>query len=391
MNIFSFIFFFSIIVVIYGYIAYPLILMLINFLTNGKKDKLDVESLADLPEVTIIIPAYNEAEYLEEKILNTISLNYESAKKAIIVITDGSDDHSKSVIEKFPNVIYMHKDQRKGKFAAMKRAIDCVTTPITIFTDANAILNEEAILNMVRHYNDINVGAVAGEKRVAQNPSVISSASCESIYWKYESFLKKLDAEFNSVIGAAGELFSIRTSLFEDIGENIVLDDFMLTLKINLKGFKTEYEPNAFAMESASANIVEEHERKVRISAGGYQSIILLMKDKKLFRYPKLVFQLLSRRIMRWMIAPILLPIILIANLILVNFETLEYIVLLLFQILFYLFAFFGFRSVNKKGVSKLFKIPFYFTFMHISALLGMVRFLKGNQSVSWKKVKRLN
>jgi cellulose synthase/poly-beta-1,6-N-acetylglucosamine synthase-like glycosyltransferase len=365
--------------------------MAIIFFKNGRIDRLDAESLDELPKVTIIIPAYNEAEYLEQKILNTISLNYDSGKKNIIVITDGSNDHSKSVVKQFSNVTYMHNDERRGKFAAMKRAIDCVTTPITIFTDANAILNDDAILNMVRHYKDINVGAVAGEKRVAQDPSVISSASCESLYWKYESFLKKLDAEFNSVIGAAGELFSIRTSLFEDIGDNIVLDDFMLTLKINLKGFKTEYEPNSFAVESASANIVEEHERKVRISAGGYQSIILLMKDKNLFRYPKLVFQLLSRRVMRWMITPMLLPVILIANLILVNIESPEYIVLLLVQSLFYLFAFFGFRSVNKKGVSKFFKIPFYFTFMHISALLGMVRFFKGSQSVTWRKVRRLN
>jgi cellulose synthase/poly-beta-1,6-N-acetylglucosamine synthase-like glycosyltransferase len=344
-----------------------------------------------LPKIAVIIAAYNESQCLEQKIINTLSLDYDKDKLNVVVITDGSNDNSLEIINKFPQITHMHKNERKGKFAAMKRAIHKVEESITIFTDANAILNKKALINIVKCFQFPSVGVVAGEKRVHFDESVISSAASEGLYWQYESKMKQLDADIYSVVGAAGELFAIRTNLFEDVGDNIILDDFMLTLKINLKGYRTEYAPNAFAKENASANIREEYSRKVRISAGGWQSIILLINDGNLLKFPLLTFQLISRRILRWMLAPILLPLIFIINMVLLN-SGIPCIQLLFFvQCSFYIMALVGLIMTNKKDVSAAFRIPFYFTFMHIAALLGLARYISGKQSVLWKKVQRLN
>src|SRR6185436_2545820 len=121
-------------------------------------------------------------------------------------------------------------------------------------------------------------GGVAGEKKISseQHPTAVGEA--EGLYWKYESFMKRQDADFNTVVGAAGELFSIRSSLFPQLDDHIILDDFVISMKICLAGYKIQYEPGAFATEFPSASLTEEEKRKVRISAGVYQCIGYLKK-----------------------------------------------------------------------------------------------------------------
>src|SRR5690606_20935167 len=98
----------------------------------------------------------------------------------------------------------------------------------------------------------------------------------ESMYWKYESLLKRWDSELNTTLGAAGELFSIRRSLYEPVASETILDDFLISMRIAVKGFKIAYEPAAYAIETSSSSVNEEFKRKIRIAAGGIQSIIEL-------------------------------------------------------------------------------------------------------------------
>ena len=248
----------------------------------------------ELPFCTLVVAAYNEETLIEEKIINCLKLKYPAGKYKILFITDGSTDKTPDIIGRYPQVQLLHQAGRTGKIAAVHRAMDHVTTEIAVFTDANTFLNTDALINICRHYEDQTVGAIAGEKRVQIDENADASAAGEGFYWKYESALKKWDSELYSVVGAAGELFSVRRSLYEDVPADTVLDDFMISMLIAAKGYRIVYEPEAYALETASENVTEELKRKIRIAAGGIQSILRLKNLFNPFRYPVLSFQYVS-------------------------------------------------------------------------------------------------
>jgi cellulose synthase/poly-beta-1,6-N-acetylglucosamine synthase-like glycosyltransferase len=242
---------------------------------------------------------------------------------------------------------------------------------------------------MVRHYEDANVGGVAGEKRIFKKNEDNASGAGEGLYWKYESFLKKKDSEVYSVVGAAGELFSVRTELFEEPAENIIIEDFYLSLSIAAKGYRFIYEPEACATETASASVAEEWKRKVRISAGGFQAMIKLSHLLNPFKYGILSFQYISHRVLRWTLAPLFLPIVFLSNLYLAIEGSEFYTLTMLAQIGFYLIALVGYFNKDKKISIKGFFVPYYFCVMNFSVYAGLLRYLKGNQSVIWEKSQR--
>lgn len=371
---------------VYCYIGYGLIMLLLNnvrvlFLKNKKN------VLAELPDVTLIVTAYNEKAILEQKIINTLAIDYPANKLNILFVTDGSDDNSPELVRKYPAVQLLHQAVRNGKYAAIKRAMSHVQTPIVVFSDANSMLNPECLKKMMLHYGDKKVGGVAGEKKIFLNnyESVIGEA--EGIYWQYESFMKKMDAEFYTVAGAAGELFCIRTELFRELDDEIILDDFVISMQVCLQGYRMEYEPDAFATESPSASLYDEEKRKTRISAGAYQSVGYLKECLNIFKHPLLSFQYISRRLLRWIFCPIALIVLLVANIIIVSHDyTSLYSSFLLAQSFFYAFAFFGWLFVRSGKRAGLFTIPFYFMFMNYCLVRGFIKFIRGKQSVLWEK-----
>ena len=222
---------------------------------------------------------------MEEKIQNCYQLDYPKDKIQLVFITDGSNDKTSEIVKRHENILLLHNANRKGKTAAINRAMSFITSEITVFSDANAMLNEDAIKNIVRHYSNPKVACVSGEKRVSIPEKAAASSAGEGLYWKYESKLKLWDSNLYSATGAAGELFSIRTSLFETVKEDTILDDFMISMQLVIKGYKIAYEPNAYALENGSENIQEEFKRKIRICAGAFQSMLRLMPLLNIFKY----------------------------------------------------------------------------------------------------------
>ncbi|MBU1372198.1 MAG: glycosyltransferase family 2 protein [Bacteroidetes bacterium] len=344
-----------------------------------------------LPTVSLIIAAFNEADIIEEKIKNCLELDYPKDKIQIIFITDGSSDETSTIISRTKEVELLHQDIRAGKMAAIKRAIPFIKGEITVFTDANTFLNKAAVKQLVKHYQNPKVGAVAGEKRIMVAESADASAAGEGFYWKYESALKKWDYELYSNVGAAGELFSIRTGLYQPVESDTIIDDHMIAMRIAENGFIIAYEPGAYAMETASADTKEELKRKIRIAAGGIQSILRLKKSANPFNYPILTFQYISHRVLRWAITPWLMILVLILNIIIcVHYNDLFiYQPILLGQVLFYLASLTGYLLESKKIKIKILFIPFYFSMMNYAAMAGTFRYFKGKQSAAWEKSKR--
>jgi biofilm PGA synthesis N-glycosyltransferase PgaC len=340
-----------------------------------------------LPTVTLLIAAYNEKEILKAKLKNSYSLSYPADLLNILFVTDGSTDGSDELLFGYPLVTVMHKPGRNGKLAAVNRAMRKVKSEIVVLSDANCMLNEMAIKNMVKHYNNPRVGAVAGEKRVIANGG--TSGKGEGLYWKYESFLKKVDSDLNTTVGAAGELFSFRTSLYSEVAEGTIIEDFVLSMEIAAKGFKVVYEPEAIANESSSANFMEEWKRKVRICAGGFQAIKQFAYLLKPINFNLLSFQFLSHRLLRWAVVPFLLPIILVLSFMAAADGNLFYGFFFMAQIGCYSLAATGLLYLKKEKIPAVVSIPFQFAMMNAAAYVGLVRYIKGNQSAIWEKANR--
>lgn len=386
------IFWISLIIIVYTFLGYGFILYLmlrIRRIIFGKRPQV-FYSPDEVPTCTLLIAAYNEESFIIEKIKNTMALEYPDGKLEIIFITDGSTDRTPDILREYPEIKLLHQNDRKGKVAAMHRAQAFVNTEIIIFTDANTLLNKDALIKISRHYADETVGAVAGEKRVHFDEKADAGAAGEGFYWKYESLLKKWDSELYSTIGAAGELFSVRRNLYSAVSDDTILDDFMISMLIAAKGYRIAYEPEAFAIETASENISEELKRKVRIAAGGFQSIVRLKALLNIFKYGLLSFQYISHRVLRWTITPFLLMLILILNtLICILNPDMIYKFLLLGQGIFYILAFLGMEFEKKELRFKIFFIPYYFCVMNYAAIAGLKRYLGDEQSVIWEKASR--
>ena len=380
-------FWLSLFIIFYTYIGYGIVLFLaVKFFAR----KRILPSTGFTPTLTVIIAAYNEESIIQAKIENTLALDYPADKIRYIVVTDGSTDATPSITATFPQVKLMHIDERNGKIAAVHRVMKEVDTDIVVYTDANTFLNREALRLMMRHYADPETGAVSGEKRVQVDESSDATAG-EGFYWRYESKLKKWDSELYTVVGAAGELFSIRTALYQPVPQNALLDDFMISMMIVLKGYRIIYEPDAYAMEKSSANVEEELKRKVRIASGGIQSMIWLKQLLNPFPRPLLSFQYISHRVLRWTVTPLLMILVYILNIWLVaDGGDWLYRLLLVMQTGFYMLAIMGWVFEKKSLRVKVLFIPYYFCVMNYAVLAGMLRYIRTRpQTGVWEKARR--
>lgn len=387
-----FLFWISLVIVFYTYLGYGFLLyFLVRIKECFNKPATYQLSKDTFPEVTLLIAAYNEENIVDDKMANTSALDYPPDKLKILWITDGSTDNTNFKLSNYENVEILFEPKREGKTAAINRALPFVRTHLIIFTDANAMLNKEAVTEIVRSFSDPRVGCVAGEKRIASKEKDSTSSGGEGIYWKYESTLKALDSRLYSAVGAAGELFAIRTELFEKMEIDTLLDDFILSMRIAQKGYKIEYCSNAYAIEEASYSMSEEKKRKVRIAAGGIQSVCRLRALLNFLRYPMLSFQFISHRVLRWTITPLLLFALFPLNLCLVAVGGgAIYILLFIFQLVFYILAIIGKQSEGKRIRNKFLFVPYYFLFMNINVFEGFVYLLKKKKGDgTWEKAKR--
>ena len=392
LSVLSVLFWSGLAVVFYTYVGYAPLVWALSRLRRWGRPRPDrtVPPDDDLPAVTLLVAAYNEADVIDEKLANTRALNYPREKLNVLFVTDGSTDVTPDRLRAAPGVQCLHRDERAGKMAALHRGMEHVETPIVVFSDANAMLNADALRNLVRHYQDASVGAVAGEKRVRATGADDASGASEGLYWRYESALRRWDDALHSVVGAAGELFSVRTALFEPIPEDTILDDFVLTLRVAARGYRVAYAPDAYATEGPSASLADEMRRKVRIVAGGFQALGRLRELFNPVRHGTLTFQFVSHRVLRWTLAPVLLPVLLLSNALLVGMGGGAAATLLLAgQGAFYGLAAHGALTHDAPRGSTALYAPFYFCVMNVAVYRGFLRYLRDQQAVAWTPAKR--
>ena len=366
-------------IVVYTYVGYGIVLYLLVLIKRLATKAKPLADITDdcLPEVTLMVCAYNEEDIIAEKMDNTRRLDYPADRLHLVWVTDGSNDNTNSLLAAYPDVKVIYSPERRGKAAAIKHGIKEIDTEIVMMTDANTMLNPGAVREIARLMQDPRVGCVSGEKKVMARSDSDEAAQGEGLYWKYESTLKRLDSELYSAMGAAGELCVIRRQLMTDIPDDTLLDDFIISMEIVKKGYKISYTSNAYAMEYGSADLHEESKRKRRIAAGGLQSCWRLRSLMNPLRHPVVAFQFVSHRVLRWTITPAcLFALVPLNTLLVLSGEGMVYTIIWILQILFYASAAVGVR------VSK------YFVFMNLNVFRG-ISYLFNNSTGMWEKAKR--
>ncbi len=373
--------------VLYAYVGYGLVVKILLSVIGKYKTATDPNHT---PKVALIVPCFNEGDYVLNKVENSKALDYPETLLELIFISDGSDDQTADLLAQQSGIIHLHRDERQGKAAAMNRAVSHTEADILVFCDANTELNRSAIRLMVSHYADPKVGGVTGEKKISQATSSGVSEKGEGLYWKYESFLKQCDSDLYTVVGAAGELMSYRRNLYEPLESDTLLDDFMQSMRIVMKGYRVIYEKHAYATETASANVKEELKRKVRICAGGWQSMLRLKSALNPFFNWRVALAYISHRVLRWSLAAFALPLIFIlSGLSAWSEQNPAMLLLFVAQLVFYTLALIGWQQEKQGRSSKLLYIPYYFSIMNLAVFLGFRRYLKGSQSALWERAKR--
>lgn len=380
--------------VFYTYVGYGLLLWLIlkvkRLLNRGDAEPALPADDDELPEMTLMICAYNEEDIIREKMENIRQLDYPQRKLCVMWVTDGSNDRSNELLADYAEVTLVYSPERRGKAAAMQHGLRENRAPFVVFTDANTMLNSMAMKEIARQFMKPGVSCVSGEKRVAARYEGQVAAEGEGLYWKYESTLKRWDSELYSAMGAAGELFAVRMADYREAPSNALLDDFMMSMLIVADGHRIAYTSEAYAMEFGSADMYEESKRKRRIAAGGLQSVWWLRRLMNPFRYPRVAFQFVSHRVLRWTVTPFALLALFPLNIALVALGAgCVYTAILVLQSVFWLSALAGWWLARKGRKNKLLYIPYYFMFMNFNVFSGLNYLRTHHTSGAWEKAKR--
>lgn len=366
---------------VYIYLGYPLWIGLLARILRNKPDKQPYT-----PPVSLIVAAYNEAVVIGQKIENSLALDYPALE--IIIVTDGSSDDTPEVARTFEaqGVKVLHSPERRGKSAAINRALEQATGEIIVFSDANAFYYEDAIQQLTANFHDPKVGCVSGRKTVVQQDSTVGES--EGLYWKYESFIKKSESAVHSSTGVVGEMLALRRSLYTPIPAQIINDDAFLAFSIWKQGYRVLYEAQAVSWETPSASVQDDIIRRQRINAGRYQ--LMFLPRLWLGSPPMVVFMLISHKFSR-LLLPFFMLGALLCNLMLLLFPPMPLLlqITLAGQFVAYGLAFLGWLAERGGFKNKILRLAYFLVSSNGAALQGFVRFVRGKQTVLWEKAAR--
>jgi poly-beta-1,6-N-acetyl-D-glucosamine synthase len=394
MKTFGLIFWFCILFMAYVYVGYPLLVALLARLHRKAEIYSDIT-----PKVSILITAYNEQDVIAAKLENTLALDYPPECMQIVVAVDGSDDRTAEIVDGFAGrgVELSYDVRRRGKTAAINRAVPRLKHDIVVFSDANNMYAPNALRELVKPFENPKVGGVTGSKMIVED--LDAHAQADGLYWKYESFIKKNETRLGSCTGVAGEILAIRRALYQAPADRVINDDFFIGMGVLRQGYRLVYAPDAHSVERSSLTEQDEALRRSRIVAGRYQA--MLMAGSLLpWRNPVLIWQIVSHKFLRPLV-PLAMILAFLATLAAclwppasvepgwLVLATPYNLVFLAGEITILLLAFFG-ASLKEWGLfGKLLYIPTFLVNSNMAAVLGLYSFFTGRQTALWKRARR--
>lgn len=378
LNIFEFILWACLVLLVYIYFGYPFVLTLLAGLSKNVRDSVDLPG----PSVTLLISAYNESQVIAAKMDNALALEYPRERLEILVISDASDDGTDEIVQLYSQsgVRLVRQQLRMGKTAGLNLGVAQASGQILVFSDANAMYQPDAIRQLVRHFANPKVGYVVGNARYYEKGTETPSAESEGLYWKLETYLKKKESLFDSVVGGDGAIYAIRRELFTPLLPTDI-NDFLNPLQIIARGYRGVFEPAAVCYEEAAEQFSQEFRRKVRIISRSLNALRRMPAVLNPLKNPRHWFLLVSHKLLRWL-APFFMILLFISSLVLWRFPVYRTVALL--QVIFYVMAIVGWIWEPKNKIGKVFSLAFYFCMVNLASLIGCVKCLRGDLSGQW-------
>ncbi|HJV66213.1 MAG TPA: glycosyltransferase family 2 protein [Geomonas sp.] len=369
----------------YSYLGYPLLLRLLARLFP-KPHRCERDYC---PSVTLVVSAYNEAAVIEEKLVNSLELDYPKEKLAILVVSDCSDDGTDQAVARYAcsGIRLLRAPERRGKTAALNLALAQVESEVVVFSDANALYQPDAIRKLVGHFADRTIGYVVGYARYREETRSAAGGT-ESLYWDLETRIKLWESEFSSVVGGDGAIYAIRRPLYEPLLETDI-NDFVNPLQIVVKGYRGVFEPGAVCFEKPAGSFEKEYARKIRIVNRSFNGVLRVRQALNPLRVGFFSWQLLSHKLLRWFspyLAALLLALLLQQAL--AGRSNPVTAVTLCFAALLLLAAGLGWLLRGHAQGGKLWFVPCYFVLMNLACALGIYHRLRGRTISTWSTVR---
>ena len=367
--------------VVYTYLLYPVLLWLMTF---WRRPPLYADGAC--PPLSLVVAAYNEAEFITDKLENALALDYPRQQLQIIVASDCSDDGTDALVERFGErgVTLVRLPERSGKTAAQNAAARVASGEILVFSDANSIYDSGALRELVRPFSDAEVGCVCGELRYL-NPEEQGAGKGEGFYWRYEQFLKRRESLLGSLVGANGSIYAVRRELFEELAPEVI-SDLILPMRVKRGGARVVYQPEAAATEFTPKQFVAEFRRRARIVARSAYGLSTQPGVLNPWSSGLFAIQVWSHKVVRWLV-PVFMIVAFTASGAL--YAQQPYGALFAAQATFYILAVLGLLSPATLGRFGLFYIPAYFSAINAGALLGIWGFVAGKRYRVWQPVQR--
>lgn len=370
-----------ILLVLYTYFGYFIAVIVLGKILRKKVLKTAIE-----PHVTMLIAAYNEEKGIAQKIEDTLKLDYPREKFRIMVVSDGSTDRTDEIVNSYADrgVELFRVEGRVGKTEARNVAMAAIKGEIVIFSDATTTYKEDIVRKMVRNFADPKVGMVTGHL-VYRDSANTQMGTGQKLYWRYESMIKKAQTSMGTLTGSVGCVTAFRKDLYHPLPNNII-EDFTEPLMLVMKGYRVVFEEEAICFEDTTKKASNEWNMRVRVIRGGMSGMLYARKILNPIAYPVPFFQLISHKILRWLI-PVFMISLFIFNSYAVYAEPQNLFpqVLMVLQLCFYLMALCAW-ALEKKGIhSRLAAIPLYFLILNAASLVALVKTLTSNLEATWE------
>ena len=375
--------------IVYSYFVYPLLLIIMSNVKQVLTDRKTVTQVPvdenKLPNVTVIIAAYNEDSCIKARVENLLSLDYPQDKLTIRIGSDGSSDNTPKILESITaENFHAHIfEKNRGKMSVLNDLVASATDEILVMSDANTHFNSDAINVLVKHFQNESIGVVCGELNLVDAESGINQ---DSIYWRYEQVLKFHEAQLGALLGANGAIYAIRKSLYIPLPANTIVDDFQIVMNVSKQKFKTIYDPSAIAIEEVAPNLAEEEGRRVRIGLGNYQAFFKMRWAlNPLLGWRFIAY--LSHKVFRWFV-PHFMVIAFLCNIALLSEAFYQFT--MLGQVGFYWLAYWGIKQQKQDiEINTLASLIAFFVSMNLALMRGFIRYFNSNVQGSWQRTSR--
>jgi cellulose synthase/poly-beta-1,6-N-acetylglucosamine synthase-like glycosyltransferase len=288
---------------LYSYVGFPVLALL---LSAGTRARGHGTATASRTSVSVIVPAYNEESHLEEKIRNTIAVDYPPELLDVIVVSDASTDRTSEIARGFEQagVRLLEQEVRRGKTAGLNRALAIARGDIVVFTDANARFPSNAIRTLVGYFSDPSVGLVTGYTRYSGAPGGQTEEGTNA-YTSLERIIKRAESRWGCCVGADGAIFAMRRGLYRTLRDDDI-NDFVLPLAVIDQGYRCLLAEDAYCVEGPGENLRSEFRRQSRITNRSLRAIWRHLRLLNPLRVPAFSFFFFSHKVVRLLVSPLL-------------------------------------------------------------------------------------